>query len=91
MTQLPPLTAVMYEEIIQSGDFTGYVVRCPELGITTQGDTIEHAHAMLKEAVELWLECASPEQIETALSEGGRLVAMMPLEISVPQPEQVAA
>jgi predicted RNase H-like HicB family nuclease len=88
MTQLPPLTAVMYQD---NDGAPGYVVRCPELGITTQGDTIEHAHAMLKEAVELWLESASPEQIETALSEGGRVVAMMPLEISVPLPEQVAA
>jgi predicted RNase H-like HicB family nuclease len=91
MIQLPPLTAVMY----QDNDGThGYVVRCPELGITTQGDTIEHAREMIKEAVEGWLEVASPEQIETALSEGGHVVAMMPLEIEVATtdtPERIAA
>jgi predicted RNase H-like HicB family nuclease len=34
----------------------GYVARCMELGVTTEGDTIEEALAMLREAVELYLE-----------------------------------
>jgi predicted RNase H-like HicB family nuclease len=34
----------------------GYVARCLELPVVTEGDTIEDAVAMLREAVELYLE-----------------------------------
>lgn len=33
-----------------------YVARCVELGVVSQGQTIEEAPANLKEAVELYLE-----------------------------------
>jgi predicted RNase H-like HicB family nuclease len=33
-----------------------YVARCLGLGITSEGDTVEEAVAMLREAVELYLE-----------------------------------
>jgi len=33
-----------------------YVARCLELGVVSQGKTIEEAQANLKEAVELYLE-----------------------------------
>ena len=36
----------------------GYVTSCPELGIYSQGETIEEAKANLTEAVELYLESA---------------------------------
>ncbi len=36
----------------------GYIAFNPETGSTTQGETIEEALAMLKEAVELYLQCA---------------------------------
>jgi predicted RNase H-like HicB family nuclease len=39
-----------------------YVSLCPELDITSQGDNIEEAKSNLKEAVELFCECASPEE-----------------------------
>ena len=42
----------------------GYTALCPELDVASQGDTIEEAQANLKEAVELFLETASPEEIE---------------------------
>ncbi len=51
--------------IEREGD--GYVSRCPELDVTSQGDSIEEARANLQEAVELFLECASPEEIEDRL------------------------
>ncbi|HEX7184315.1 MAG TPA: type II toxin-antitoxin system HicB family antitoxin [Thermoanaerobaculia bacterium] len=41
-----------------------YVALCPELDIASQGATIEEATANLKEAVELFLECADPVEIE---------------------------
>jgi predicted RNase H-like HicB family nuclease len=34
----------------------GYVARCLELGVTSEGETVEEAVAMLREAVELYLE-----------------------------------
>jgi predicted RNase H-like HicB family nuclease len=34
----------------------GYVARCLELPVTTEGDTVEEALEMLREAVELYLE-----------------------------------
>ena len=34
----------------------GYVASCLELPVTTEGDTIEEALAILREAVELYLE-----------------------------------
>jgi predicted RNase H-like HicB family nuclease len=34
----------------------GYVARCLELPVVTEGDTVQDAVAMLREAVELYLE-----------------------------------
>lgn len=48
---------------------TGYVSLCPELDIASQGDTIEEARHNLKEAVELFFEAASPEEIQQRLHE----------------------
>ena len=51
-----------YTAIIErDGDV--YVALCPELDIASQGTTIEDAKANLKEAVELFLECAAPDEI----------------------------
>lgn len=36
-----------------------YVAKCPELGVASCGDTLEHALESLKEAVELYLENAA--------------------------------
>ena len=33
-----------------------YVARCPELGVTSKGPSVEEAQANLREAVELYLE-----------------------------------
>ena len=42
----------------------GYVALCPELDIASQGDSIEQARDNLQEALELFFECASAEEIE---------------------------
>lgn len=44
-----------------------FVALCPELDIASQGETVEQAAANLKEAVELFLECAGPEEIQQRL------------------------
>ena len=46
---------------------SGYVSLCPELDIASQGETIEEAHGNLREALELFFETASPEEIKTRL------------------------
>jgi predicted RNase H-like HicB family nuclease len=49
--------------IIQA-EGAGFVSLCPELDIASQGDTIEEARDNLREALELFFECASPAEIE---------------------------
>jgi predicted RNase H-like HicB family nuclease len=44
-----------------------YVSLCPELDIASQGDTIEAARDNLQEALELFFETASPEEIQHRL------------------------
>ncbi len=55
------LTAIIEKE----GD--GYVSLCPELDIASQGDTIEEARNNLIEALELFFETASKEEISERL------------------------
>jgi predicted RNase H-like HicB family nuclease len=45
----------------------GYVSLCPELDIASQGDTIEAARDNLQEALELFFETASPDEIQHRL------------------------
>ena len=45
----------------------GYVSLCPELDVASQGDTIQQARENLQEALELFFECASPEEIKQRL------------------------
>ena len=73
--KLPKLTAV-----IEPGDDGWYVANCPELGIVSQGETPEQAEAMIKEAVELWLECADEAEVRRRLRE--RKVAIKELEVT---------
>ena len=47
--------------IEREGD--GYVSFCPELDIASQGATVEEAQANLREAVELFFESASAQEI----------------------------
>lgn len=54
--------------IIQRED-GGYVALCPELDVASQGETIESARENLREALELFFECASPQEIQQRLGE----------------------
>lgn len=40
-----------------------YVARCPELHVTSQGETLEEATENLKEAVELYIESFGDEEL----------------------------
>jgi len=45
-----------------------YVAHCVELGVVSQGKTIEEAQANLKEAVELYLESFGIEDLPRGIS-----------------------
>lgn len=68
------LTAIIQRE----GD--GFVALCPEVDVASQGDTIESARENLREALELFFECASPEELEQRM--GGE-VFVTQLEVSI--------
>ncbi|PIY93222.1 MAG: hypothetical protein COY69_02815 [Candidatus Magasanikbacteria bacterium CG_4_10_14_0_8_um_filter_32_14] len=46
----------------QEGKF--FVAFCPELGVTSQGKSLEMAEKNLKEAIGLYLEDASPRELK---------------------------
>ena len=52
------LTAVIHRE------GSGYVALCPELDIASQGDSIESARHNLREALELFYECAPAAEVQ---------------------------
>lgn len=56
------LTAIIERE----GD--GYVSLCPELDIASQGDTIEQARENLREALQLFFETGSEQEISRKCS-----------------------
>ncbi len=81
------LTAIIHKE----DDI--FVSLCPELEIASQGENIEEAKANLKEAVELFFECASEEEIrqrcETYRSNGATVTESDTLVEVMFLPEQV--
>lgn len=56
------LTAI----IERDGD--AYVALCPQVDVASQGDTVDEARNNLREALELFFETASPEEIRTRLN-----------------------
>ncbi len=57
------LTAIIEKE----GD--GFVALCPEVDVASQGNTVDEARNNLKEALELFFETASPEEVSGRLRE----------------------
>ena len=63
MKEIKELTAIIEKE----GE--GYVALCPELDVASQGETIEEARANLIEALELFYETASKDEIQSRFHE----------------------
>ena len=72
MSKALQLTAVIERE----GD--GYVATCPEVDVVSQGDTVEQARLNLVEAVEGFLEVASPSEIRRRTKRGTYVMPIMP-------------
>jgi len=68
------LTAVIQREA------DGFVALCPELDVASQGDTIEAARENLREALELFFECASAQEIQDRM---GNEVFVTQVEVAV--------
>jgi len=45
----------------------GFVALCPEIDVASQGSTVDEARKNLQEALELFFETASPEEIKDRL------------------------
>lgn len=60
------MTSHQFTAFIERED-DGFVALCPELDVASQGGTVEEAKANLVEAVELFLETASPSELESRL------------------------
>jgi predicted RNase H-like HicB family nuclease len=60
------MATTVYTAIIEKeGDL--YAALCPELHVASQGATVEEATSNLREAVELFLECADPQEVKRRL------------------------
>jgi len=55
------LTAIIEKE------GNGYVALCPEVDVASQGDTVDEARRNLQEALSLFFETASAEEIKERL------------------------
>ena len=75
-TMMKTFTAILEKEE------AGYSALCPELDIASQGETIEEARKNLEEALILFMETASPQEIEQRLHEE---VYVTRLEVAVGQ------
>ena len=60
------LTAIVEREA------DGYVALCPEVDVASQGDTVAEARANLTEALTLFFETASAEEIDRRVSRDSR-------------------
>jgi len=70
------LTAVTWRE------GNGHVALCPDVDVASQGDTVQEARANLTEALQLFLETASPAELAARLRVD---VEVSPLEVAVGQ------
>jgi predicted RNase H-like HicB family nuclease len=62
MTNVLKLTALITRED------KWFVALCPEVDVASQGKSVEEARANLQEALELFFETASPEEIKRRMN-----------------------
>jgi len=59
-------TQKQFTAVIERED-NQYVALCPEVDIVSQGNSVEEARANLQEALELFFETASPQEVQERL------------------------
>jgi predicted RNase H-like HicB family nuclease len=60
----------------------GYSVLCPELGVASQGNTIEEAEKNIREAVELYIEDIPKKDLELYIRERIDVPTVKVLEVA---------
>lgn len=71
-----------FTAIIERED-DAYVALCPELDIASQGESVSEARNNLREAIELFLESASPNEIQSRLHDE---IYVTQMEVAVGSP-----
>ena len=71
-----------FTAIIERED-DAYVALCPELDIASQGDSVAEARNNLREAIELFLESALPNEIQSRLHDE---IYVTQMEVAVGSP-----
>ena len=67
-TTMPALPVTRQFTAVIEREDDGFVALCPELDVASQGGTVSEARANLREAIELLLETASPEELRLRLA-----------------------
>lgn len=74
---------LQYDAVFEKEEDGGYSVWVPDLpGCCSQGDTLEAAIENIKEAIELYLEDADPDQLEDGSIHKDRF--FIPVEVMTP-------
>lgn len=59
------------------------MAHCPELGIASQGYSVEEANANLREAIDLFLETASDTELQTRLYTAAQQFSILNYQLSI--------
>jgi predicted RNase H-like HicB family nuclease len=72
------MAAVRYTAVLDSAEEGGFVIKCLELPVATQGETKEEALANLKEAIEGYLEVKAEKLREQSKGERVEIIVEAP-------------
>lgn len=76
------LTAIIYPDNTPDGQNAGFSSHCPEFDIASQGETRAEALANLREAVELFLDCADDAEVVRRLRQEHEGAIVTALEVA---------
>jgi predicted RNase H-like HicB family nuclease len=65
-SQTKAMTRTLTAVLIREGD--AFIALCPEIDVASQGESVEEAKSNLREAVELFVERASEEEVKDRLA-----------------------
>jgi len=72
------MTSVRYSAVLQPAEEGGFIIKCLELPVATQGDTKEEALENLKEAIEGYLEVKAEKLKEQTKGERVEVIVEAP-------------
>jgi predicted RNase H-like HicB family nuclease len=72
------MAAVRYTAVLDPAEEGGFVIKCLELPVATQGETKEEALANLKEAIEGYLEVKAEKLREQSKGERVEIIVEAP-------------